>query len=178
MQLQLIRLKGGIRDEKWSKPEPRQVKLNVDAAFHIETRTGSVAAVLRDYKGNLLGAKCVFISHVASAVAAEALAMREGLNFAVSVGCNDVIAESDSVEVIDSCSGKEIWWNESVAVFADIVDISSSLDKVIFKHCARNANKVAHELAKFSFDNEQTCNWANDPPSFLLSCLINDVTVL
>jgi Tat protein secretion system quality control protein TatD with DNase activity len=36
-------------------------------------------------------------------------------------------------------------------IFADIVDISLLFDKVTFMHCLREANKVAHELAKFSF---------------------------
>jgi hypothetical protein len=33
----------------WFKPEPRQVKVNVDAFFFEDTRSGAVGAVLRDF---------------------------------------------------------------------------------------------------------------------------------
>jgi hypothetical protein len=49
-----------------TKPEPHKVKLNVDASFHTDVHAGSVDAILHDYQGNLLVAKCSFIPHVAS----------------------------------------------------------------------------------------------------------------
>jgi hypothetical protein len=80
------------------------------------------------------------------------------LSFEYSLGYNDPIAESDSNEVIESCIGEQVWWNESASIFADIVDITSSTNKLIFKHCSREANKVAYKVAKFSFLNNQSCN--------------------
>jgi hypothetical protein len=49
------------------------------------------------------------------------------------MGCPRVIAESDSLEVI----------------FADCVDAAISLDSISFIHCPREANEVAHALARF-----------------------------
>jgi hypothetical protein len=37
--------------ERWSRPSPRQVKLNVDASFHADDAAGATGAVIRDYKG-------------------------------------------------------------------------------------------------------------------------------
>jgi hypothetical protein len=37
-------------------------------------------------------------------------------------------------------------------------DVTTTIDKVIFKHFSREANKVAHELDKFSFLNKQSSN--------------------
>ena len=165
-------------EARWHKPEPRQVKLNVDASFHSDTCSGSIGAVIRDYKGSLLAATCKFLSHVSSAAMAEALAMRKGLRLINSSGHNVVQAESDSLETIEACTGDESWWNESVAVFADCVDLVAQIGSVTFKHCPREANKVAHELASYSFCNSQTCNWIDDIPSFLVSSLINDVTII
>ena len=62
-------------------------------------------------------------------------------------------------------------------IFADIVDLVALIDKVQFKYCPREANQVAHELAKASYNSESSCNWVDGPPSFLLSTIINDVTV-
>jgi hypothetical protein len=63
----------------WSKPEIRQVKINVDGSFHIDDRAGSVGAVARDHNGRFLAASSLFIPNIASSAAVEAIAMREGL---------------------------------------------------------------------------------------------------
>jgi hypothetical protein len=36
---------------------------------------------------------------------------------------------------------------------------------------------VAHEIARHSFTEHLNCFWDDDPPSFLFSKLINDVTI-
>lgn len=161
---------------RWKKPEPRQVKLNVDASFHIDSYAGAVGAVLRDYKGNFIAASTIFLPYVASSEMAEALAMREGLSLASRMGCNNIVAESDSTEIVEACSGKEQWWNESAAIFADCMDLSTLIDIVIFKHCPREANEVAHELAKSCFSAMTSRSWIDEPPSYILDKLPNDVT--
>ena len=80
---------------KWIRPEPRQVKLNVDASFHVNASAGAVGAILRDYKGHVIGASCKHYPHIASVAMAEALAMKEGLELACRLGCNSILAESD-----------------------------------------------------------------------------------
>jgi ribonuclease HI len=114
----------------------------------------------------------------------EAIAMCEGLSLAnrmgisYRMGCNNVVAESDSTKVIQACTGKQSWWNESAAIFADCVDLASNLDTISFKHCTREANEVAHELDRFCFINTSSCTWDGDPPRFLLDKLVSDVTEL
>ena len=53
-----------------------------------------------------------------------------------------------------------------------------SIGKVKFKHCPRLANGVAHDLAKHSFCNRISESWINEPPGWLISTLIGDVTVI
>jgi hypothetical protein len=89
-----------------------------------------------------------------------------------------LIAESDSAETIEACTGETRWWNESSAIFADCVDMIPSIGTVSFKLCPREANQVAHEIARFCFSNNISCNWVDEPPSFLFDSLTNDVTVL
>jgi hypothetical protein len=108
----------------------------------------------------------------------EAIAMREGLELANRMSSSRVQAESDSTDIIDACKGDERWWNEASAVFADCVDLATSIGDVSFSHCPREANGVAHELARFCYSNCLSCNWIDEPPRFLLDSLLNDVTVL
>jgi hypothetical protein len=58
------------------------------------------------------------------------MATCEGLSLANRLGCNDIIAESDSLETVEACTGEERWWGESSATFADCVDLRYLIGKV------------------------------------------------
>jgi hypothetical protein len=64
-------------DAKWCKPEPRQVKVNVDASFYTDLHAGSIGAIARDYQGSFIAENTVYLPHVASSAMAEAIAMSE-----------------------------------------------------------------------------------------------------
>ncbi|EMS66002.1 Leucine-rich repeat-containing protein 40 [Triticum urartu] len=86
--LQVLKLDGNplrrnINEAKWSKPDPRFIKLNVDAAFYPDEGVGATAAIIRDDRADI--------------ITTEALAMRDGLVFANVLGCSRVEAESDSL---------------------------------------------------------------------------------
>ena len=55
--------------------------------------------------------------------------------------------------------------------------LSTGFTEVKFEHCNREANEVAHDLARHSFFDRMDCIWDDDPPSFLFAKLINNVTV-
>jgi ribonuclease HI len=119
---------------------------------------------------------------------AEAIAMKEGLIVVNTRGFDSVIAESDSTEITEACSGAERWWTESAAVYVDCVGRMHRLMQRLgpsplskkYVDCVDYAttigNQVAHEIARFCFSNNISCNWIDEPPSFLLDRLINDVT--
>jgi ribonuclease HI len=97
---------------------------------------------------------------------AEALAMKEGLNLAIKLGCNSIVAQGDSLETINACSGEDTWWMESVAIYADYVDASTIIGNVTYQFCPREANKIADDIARFCFQNKITCTWDDDPLAF------------
>jgi hypothetical protein len=84
----------------------------------------------------------------------------------------------DSIDVIEAYSREEAWWNDSAATYAGCFDMAMTIGSLTFTHCSREANKVAHSLARFSFSNKSDCNWVDEPPSIILDDLLNDVTVL
>jgi hypothetical protein len=79
---------------------------------------------------------------------------------------------------VEACSTGHRWYNDSTAIFADCVDLIAGLVNVKFKHCPREANKVADELTSFCFQSSNSCNWVDDPPSFILQTLLDDATVM
>jgi ribonuclease HI len=107
---------------------------------------------------------------------AEVLAMLHGLMVANSLGFNDVDAESDSLEVIQLCSSAMWIWHDATAIYADILNQARSIEVVFFSHCGRDTNTVAHELARNCLSSNLVYNWIEEPPSFFLQTLLNDVT--
>jgi hypothetical protein len=72
----------GSREIRWSKPEARVLKLNFDASFHVDQRAVAIGAILRDYEGSFVAARCNPLPHVPSVAMAEALSMKLGLELA------------------------------------------------------------------------------------------------
>ena len=102
---------------------------------------GATGAILRDCNGRFIAASCRFLLNVSSVAMAESVAMKEGLALSNRLGCSSIVAESDSIETVDACTGRNTWWNEWVAIFADIVDLGLNIGNVEFKHISREANK-------------------------------------
>jgi ribonuclease HI len=164
--------------ETWQRTRSSIIKLNVDAAYSLETGTSASGAVLRNYKGDFITAASTFIPHVVSANMAEATAMLHGLSLANRLGYTHIEAESDSLEVINLCSGTDQIWSDAVAIYADILVQARGIGKVEFMHCRRDANKVAHEIARNCLSSSTSCSWVNEPSSFILQTLLNDVIIV
>jgi hypothetical protein len=110
-----------VKKHVWLKPRASNLKLNLDAAFSIETQSGAIGAVIRNCQGDFVAATTVFIPHVHSAAMAEAMAMLHGLSLVNQIGCSSVEAESDSIEIIQICKGDSRMWNEATAIYSDIL---------------------------------------------------------
>ena len=89
-----------IRRHGWERPADGFVKLNVDAAFSVDQGRGATGAVIRDDQGRFISASACAISYIADAPTAEARSIRNGLILASNSGCNNIIVNSDCMEVI------------------------------------------------------------------------------
>jgi hypothetical protein len=92
----------GAHPSKWCKPPPRYFKVNVDGSFHHDSHARSIGAVIRDSKGEFIAVLTLFLPHMASLTADEAMEMKEGLSLANRLSCSNVIMESDSLETIEA----------------------------------------------------------------------------
>jgi uncharacterized protein YhbP (UPF0306 family) len=72
------------------------------------------------------------------------------------MGCNNVQLESDSMET------ERTWWNESPAFFVDCVDLVVFIGGVQFQFYQREANELAHEIARDCFSSKFCCNWVDE----------------
>jgi hypothetical protein len=96
------KINSGIRRHGWEKPPEGFVKLNIDAAFSIDSLSGATEAAIRDDHGIFIAGSCCGLPHVADAASAEARALRDGLILAGQVGCNKLVINSDCMKVIET----------------------------------------------------------------------------
>ena len=82
------------------------------------------------------------------------------------------------MELIQACNGELEIFGPYTSTLADCFVRTKMINEVTFKHNPREANRVAHLLAKHSYDTQSAFDWDGDPPNFILSYVINDVTLL
>jgi hypothetical protein len=86
--------------KNWHNPPAGHVKLNTDGAFAAGILcTDATGVVIRREDGSFLAASARRLVQVASALATEAEALRDGVQL-VPQGIDRVIAETDSLELV------------------------------------------------------------------------------
>ncbi|XBH90746.1 hypothetical protein VPH35_082319 [Triticum aestivum] len=108
---------------------------------------------------------------------AKVRTLKFGLTLAQRTGCNHIIVNSDNMEVIDSMNDGGQSAGAAAAIFEDCFHYACDFVTARFEHCNREANKVAHELArsaKFSL----TSDWFEEPLNEIVMFLINNVLLI
>jgi hypothetical protein len=109
---------------------------------------------------------------------AKALALKRGLELFENIMCSPTIVESDNLALVNACNGEGDIWIPSTTILIDCFEIAQRIGSVSFKHCPRDSNRVAHNLARFSFDSNRVIVREDDPPDHVLCDVISDVTLL
>jgi ribonuclease HI len=164
------------RKATWEKPLQEFVKLNVDASFDMNELCGATGAVLRDSKGSFIAASSCKLEYVFDVLSAETLALKNGIMLAQSVGCNRLICCSDNLFVIEAMKGG-FSSGAAAAILDDCYHLATEFSKIQFEHNYREANKVAHELARRARNGVQQV-WLDEPPEFIVPLLVKDVTLV
>jgi hypothetical protein len=164
------------RTSKWCRAPDGFVTINVDAGYDANLGSGATGAVIRDDKGHFVAASNQKLSSVLDTTIAEATAVLHGLYLANLMGVHKLLIQSDNLEVINMLNDRGFSGTAAAPIFEDILVQSISFTKVCFVHCPRDVNLVAHCLAK-NCDSQPNV-WVDDPPSFILSLLIDDVAVI
>jgi hypothetical protein len=62
-------------------------------------------------------------------------------------------------------------------IYEECVQGWQDFGSISIDHVHREANTVAHEIAREAMASKLSCNWVDEPPSFILEALVNDVTL-
>jgi hypothetical protein len=66
------------------------------------------------------------------------------------------VIESDYLELVEASNGVKEVWSPHSAILADCFQKASLMSEVSFQHCPREANQLAHELARHAFTSKES----------------------
>ncbi|GAU36566.1 hypothetical protein TSUD_277720 [Trifolium subterraneum] len=133
---------------RWEKPALDWVKCNVDAAFVSGSGRTSVGLCFRDNSGHFMAGMTQWQQTVISSVEGEAWALLLAMEEARHRGLDRVQFESDSKVLIEAIHMQRRGNSEFLSIVHDILSLMSSFINFEVNFVRRQANLVAHTLAR------------------------------
>jgi ribonuclease HI len=130
----------------WLKPPMGWLKCNVDAGFHHNLNKTSAGWCVRDNLGRFMKAGTTWKRAKFSVGEGEALALLEAMKVMENGRATQVIFETDSKCVVDAIYN--FGTSEFSAIICNVKRIFSSNPNFMVKFIKRQANMVAHMLAR------------------------------
>jgi ribonuclease HI len=162
----------------WRKPPDGYIIIIIDASYDENEGCGSTGVVIRDSTGRMIAATNSYIPHLTDAQMAEAYAFKEGLMLAQHIGGNRLIIQSDCMEIVEVMKKGASQQTQLLQYMMNASLFGGGFQEISIEHLNREANQVAHELARQAMIMKTNCIWDDDPPSFIVQLLANDVTIL
>lgn len=170
-----VHVPGGYqRVVRWKTPSVGWLKINMDGAFSASERAGGIGIIIRDDLGTCVGGRYERIGDVSSLEQVEAFAGRCAIRLAQVSGLSPVVFETDSMILTLAVRQQSHTLSDLGPIYADIVDGLSTLPGSLFHHVSRQANKVAHCLARYALLNNVCSSWGSSPPNFISDVLLKD----
>ncbi|XP_040988095.1 uncharacterized protein LOC121235763 [Juglans microcarpa x Juglans regia] len=152
---------------KWEKSKEREVKANWDAAVDVKIKKVAIGVVVRDLNGEVLACLCsCFINNSIPSVAEAVgtVGLRRAALLCTELGLSNVIFEGDSKLVVNvTISGEEIG-AEYGSILEDVRRVMYGRLNWSIWFIYREANCIAHKLAKLAFNFSDERVWMEDSP--------------
>lgn len=147
----------GSANREWCPPPKGMLKLNTDASFNQGRSIAHAGIIIRNEEGDILTG-LIKTFHATFPLLVEALALREGIMLAHSLGIQKLMAESDCLEVIRSCRG-EIKRGEILSLVKDVLGFKDKFQFLGFTWVSKVGNMVAHNIASLASNQSLPLSW-------------------
>jgi hypothetical protein len=158
----------------WRVPTHGWLKCNVDAGFHRALNKTSTGWCLRDHFGRFIRAETTWIDGCCSIVEGESLALLGALHAMEQRGYSNVIIETDSKNVVDAIYRYRAGSSEFSYLVSQINNVLLCNPNFEVKFIKRQANIVAHTLARAAIAWSHRCTFES-LPSCISTLLINEM---
>lgn len=138
-------------DSRWTPPEAGALKVNVDVSIREGAESFGIGMVLRDHEGVFMAGKTLCLQAPSSVFEGEAIGVREALSWIADQHLEDrrVYVESDSQLTVRAIHNEDVNYLEVGVVVESCYQKLQQLEHVSLSFIRRNANRVAHELARY-----------------------------
>ena len=133
---------------QWRPPDHPWFKANFNSVVFNSINVAGIGVVVRDFRGDVVGALCMHILLPQTVAEVEILACRCAVQFVCKIGIHELTFEGDLALVIQALkSGKA---DQSVYghIIDDVLQQASQLHFFDCCHVNRTCNKVVDALAK------------------------------
>ena len=158
----------------WNPPPRRSFKLNFDTVVFNDIKASGIGAIIQNDLGEVMVSLSTRGPQVGDSEEAETLACRRALELAVDSGFSDLIIEGDNASVMKNIAGPCPRFSRFDHLYQDIHCLVSSLHPTLITCVHREANGVAHSLARYARNIDDDIIWMEDTPPSALEALYLD----
>ena len=160
--------------ERWKKPSMGFIKLNTDAAFQVSDGSTGLGGIFRDHEGNCLGCFSKFQVSSSSPIHAELLALLEGVQIAYSKSLSPLVIETDCQSIVEAVYKGSLDHSDIGFLLTDLRWGLQLLAAAQLRFVRRQANVVAHNLAKLAIQSSSSIAFSSVPPPSVVEFIIDD----
>ena len=153
-------------------------KLNFDGACFDDGAASGHGAVIRNEKGEVMAAIAMQGGAVRDSEKVEVMACRKALEFAIDAGFTEIILEGDNAMVMKVISQAQPDLSRLGLIYEDIWCLVEGFRTITYNCVRRNANSVAHALARFARLLDQEIVWLEEDPPPAMDALYLDSSFL
>ncbi|KAL8484126.1 hypothetical protein ACS0TY_026720 [Phlomoides rotata] len=158
----------------WCPPPAGTLKLNSDAAVFADGTAG-FGFIIRDAYGLVTLAGTKRCRARGNSTLVEALALRYGIQQALTSGLSSFQIETDSEILAMAIRGEGVHADYIMMLVENIRSLAKQANCRAVLFCKREANNVAHSLAQYGAFIQLEKLWSDNVPASCFRFLINDV---
>ncbi|KAK9994125.1 hypothetical protein SO802_023828 [Lithocarpus litseifolius] len=163
------------RTKHWIPPLPGKYKVNIDAVVFKEQGCCGVGVVIRNDKGQLMGAMSKRVEFPWGALEAEAKAAEMGVCLAWDLGLKDIEVEGDSLLVAQALKGSTPPALPILKIVEGVKWYLRKFSSWTVVHTRRINNVAAHLLANSARNVFDCVIWVEDIPPIIEMQILKDV---
>ncbi|XP_059462058.1 uncharacterized protein LOC132191056 [Corylus avellana] len=133
---------------KWKPPPQGIIKLNWDATVAIKERKMGVEVIARDYTGKVLATLSAPRPIVSDPTVAETIGAWMSVDLTSHLGFTRIYLEGDALEIVQALRMEGSCWSRYEHLINDAKILIQKFQFWEVDHVKREANEVAHILAK------------------------------
>ncbi|XP_042958180.1 uncharacterized protein LOC122293763 [Carya illinoinensis] len=149
---------------RWKKPDALASKSNWDAAIDVTNKRVGIGIIIRDSEGEIFACLCLRVNNLLKPVCVEACALRRAMFFCLELGCSNAVFEGDSLVVVNAANSEGEVGTDYSVIIEDTRKMLNNNVRWSVKFTHREANNVAHILAKLALDCSDETVWIEEGP--------------